>query len=128
MAPKRASSKAAYPVPASWLESIEARRRRLRPDLFPSDGQAALTTSAAPVLAVAPPPARTSDVLGSWHTPSGGRNPAQAPSHSSSAQPVLLTRADAPVVRNCKRGSAADASSALAAHGIDELIADLRQD
>ena len=117
MAPKRAPSKAAYPVPATWLESSEARRRRLRPDLYPAVERSTPSSFAAPVPAVTPP-ARTT----------GCHTAASAPPHSTSARLALSTRADAPIVRNCKRGSAADASSALAAHGIDELIAGLRQD
>ena len=117
MAPKRALSKAAYPVPATWLESSEARRRRLRPDLYPAVEPSAPSSLAAPMPAVTLS-ARTA----------GCRTAASAPPPSTSVRLALPTRADAPIVRNCKRGSTSDASSALADRGIDELISGLRQD
>ena len=119
MAPKRAASKAAYPAPASWQESIEERRRRLRPELF---------AVASPSLPPSAPAPNRKTGLSAWHAPLRLGVPAPSPGVLQTPPPSRPARADAPVVRNCKRGSLAGATSALATRGIDDLVTDLRTD
>ena len=151
MPPKTAIPKSVAFVPHGLHETMEERRRRLRPDLFAGD-----TASTSPVSsAEAPNPARVPAAVAfggirpaAVATPASGfggprpvastTRPAESGlalvkqtlkgnSSSKTPAPSHCTRSDAPVVRNLRRGSAAEAVASLHRLGAAALEADLRQ-
>ena len=130
---------------------MEERRRRLRPDLFASD--TASTSLASSVAAPNPARAPAAAAFGGIRpaavaTPASGfggprpvastTRPAESGlalvkqtlrgnSSSKTPAPSHCTRSDAPVVRNLRRGSAAEAVASLHRLGAAALEADLRQ-
>ena len=132
---------------------MEERRRRLRPDLFAGD----LACTSPPSIVASQNPARAPAAAGfggprpaAMATPAygfGGPRPvasttrpaesshafAKQPSGGNSSSlktpaPSHCIRSDAPVVRNLRRGSAAEAVASLHRLGAAALEADLRQD
>ena len=103
MPPRRAAHfRGLAMVPSSVSESLEPRRKWLRPTL---------DDSPASLAATAPPPA--------------GRRLGPAPSIPAAAIP---NRRDAPVIRNVRRGSASDAALALQHLGSEAIVEELLLD
>ena len=122
MPPRRSSHlKNILPVPSECFESAESRRKRLRPD--------SAITAAAPTSVIP-----TVDAEWVW-----GRVPTSSPLTTNAVADItmksnahvaksIITRSDAPVVRNLRRGSVTEALEALRGQGLETLVTELLQD
>ena len=117
MPPRRTIHKDVPFVDPHRHETLEQRIRRLRPDLYvdtPLGLQAGEQPSSSP--GTLPP--------GPSRQPTASARPSPYPPCSSNT----ITRRDAPVVCNTRRGSASDAIAALHVRGGNALEAELRKD
>ena len=133
--PKKYSKPTGSVTPGLCFESMEERRRRLRPDLYtdtPPRSAATPAASSSTSSSMRPPldPAARASSLSKWIVDSApSSSPTVAPCQPPLTRPAPhVTRADAPVVRHIKRGSATLAVARLNERGLDSLVDDLRHD
>ena len=123
MKPGRANPKHLKLLPASVFETMEQKRRRLRPDLYPDDFNNG--GDGVPAKASTPSPPGSA--------PHGATAEPAAMGKSSSRCLVLTpnvpkARSDEPVCRNLRRGSASGAIDSFRRLGAAALEAELRKD